>query len=68
MAPTSEKKPGEAPGPEEAQKQRERAPAAARQPAAGPHAKPELTNPDATPGTGALSEEGDQDGTSSTTG
>ena len=69
MAPTSEKKPGEAPGPDETKKQEERAaPAAARQPAAGPHAKPELTNPDATPGTGALSEEGDQDGTSSTTG
>ncbi len=68
MAPTSEKKPGEAPGPEETKKRRDRAPQAARQPAAGPHAKPELTNPDATPGTGALSEEGDQDGTSSTTG
>lgn len=28
-------------------------------PAAGPHAKPELTNPDATPGTGSLPEPGE---------
>jgi hypothetical protein len=31
-------------------------------PAAGPHAKPELTNPDATPGAGSLPDEkGDGD-------
>lgn len=36
------------------------------QPAAGPHAKPSLTNPDATPGTGALPDPGDRDGTDST--
>jgi hypothetical protein len=41
---------------------------AVRQPAAGPHAKPELTNPDATPGAGALSDEWERDGTDSTTG
>ncbi|GGE49886.1 hypothetical protein GCM10007276_28770 [Agaricicola taiwanensis] len=28
-----------------------------RRPPSGPHAKPELTNPDATPGTGALPSE-----------
>ncbi|MGO4706383.1 hypothetical protein AB4072_11500 [Microvirga sp. 2MCAF38] len=28
-------------------------------PAAGPHAKPELTNPDATPGTGSLPDPGE---------
>ncbi|ALN74521.1 MULTISPECIES: hypothetical protein [unclassified Aureimonas] len=34
-------------------------------PSAGPHAKPELTNPDATPGAGSLPDEketGDADG------
>jgi hypothetical protein len=35
-------------------------------PAAGPHSKPSLTNPDATPGTGALPEVGDRDATDST--
>ena len=30
-------------------------------PAAGPHAKPELTNPDATPGSGMFPEPGDDD-------
>jgi hypothetical protein len=29
------------------------------QPAAGPHAKPELTNPDATPGAGLLADTAD---------
>jgi hypothetical protein len=36
------------------------------QPAAGPHSKPSLTNPDATPGTGALPDAGDRDATDST--
>jgi hypothetical protein len=36
------------------------------QPAAGPHSKPSLTNPDSTPGTGALPDAGDQDATDST--
>jgi hypothetical protein len=35
-------------------------------PAAGPHDKPHLTNPDATPGAGSLPESGDHDGTGST--
>ncbi len=35
-------------------------------PAAGPHGKPSLTNPDSTPGTGALPEAGDHDATDST--
>ncbi len=35
-------------------------------PAAGPHGKPSLTNPDATPGTGALPDVGDRDATDST--
>jgi hypothetical protein len=34
-------------------------------PAAGPHDKPHLTNPDATPGTGSLPESGDHDATDS---
>ena len=38
----------------------------AKQPAAGPHAKPSLTNPDSTPGTGALPEAGDRDATDTT--
>jgi hypothetical protein len=37
-----------------------------KQPAAGPHSKPSLTNPDSTPGTGALPDAGDQDATDST--
>jgi len=37
-----------------------------KQPAAGPHSKPSLTNPDSTPGTGALPEAGDRDATDST--
>ena len=37
-----------------------------KQPAAGPHSKPSLTNPDSTPGTGALPDVGDQDATDST--
>ncbi len=36
------------------------------QPAAGPHSKPLLTNPDSTPGTGALPDAGDQDATDTT--
>jgi len=32
-------------------------------PAAGPHAKPELTNPNATPGSGMFPEPGDDDDT-----
>jgi hypothetical protein len=36
------------------------------QPAAGSHSKPSLTNPDSTPGTGALPDAGDQDATDST--
>ncbi|MBB3020129.1 hypothetical protein FHR70_003210 [Microvirga lupini] len=36
------------------------------QPAAGPHSKPSLTNPDSTPGTGALPDAGDRDATDST--
>jgi hypothetical protein len=35
-------------------------------PAAGPHDKPSLTNPDATPGAGALPEPGDREGIDST--
>ncbi len=35
-------------------------------PASGPHSKEELTNPDATPGTGALPPAGADDGTDST--
>ncbi|MXQ12011.1 hypothetical protein [Microvirga makkahensis] len=35
-------------------------------PAVGPHGKPSLTNPDATPGTGALPDVGDRDATDST--
>lgn len=35
-------------------------------PAAGPHGKPSLTNPDSTPGTGALPDVGDRDATDST--
>jgi hypothetical protein len=35
-------------------------------PSAGPHESPELVNPDATPGTGALPTPGAQDGTEST--
>jgi hypothetical protein len=35
-------------------------------PAAGPHDKPSLTNPDATPGTGALPTEGEHDSMDST--
>lgn len=35
-------------------------------PAVGPHGKPSLTNPDATPGAGALPDIGDRDGTDST--
>ena len=37
-------------------------------PAAGPHAKPELTNEDATPGAGTLPEPGHGDSADSTTG
>jgi hypothetical protein len=35
-------------------------------PAAGPHGKPDLVNEDATPGTGALPDVGDEDATDST--
>jgi len=35
-------------------------------PAAGPHSEPSLTNPDATPGTGALADVNDRDATDST--
>ncbi len=38
----------------------------AANPAAGPHGKPSLTNPDSTPGTGALPDVGDRDATDST--
>ncbi|MBB3937151.1 hypothetical protein [Aureimonas phyllosphaerae] len=31
----------------------------AKTPGAGPHAKPELTNPDATPGAGSLPDDGE---------
>jgi len=41
-------------------------PSNGRMPAAGPHDKPDLTNPDATPGTGSLPEPGDHDATDST--
>ena len=37
-----------------------------KQPAAGPHSKPSLTNPDSTPGTGALPDPGDRDATDTT--
>ncbi|MCB5174929.1 MULTISPECIES: hypothetical protein [Microvirga] len=37
-------------------------------PAAGPHSQPSLTNPDATPGTGALTPPGADEGTDSVTG
>jgi hypothetical protein len=40
-------------------------PAPGKMPAAGPHDKPHLTNPDATPGTGSLPESGDPDATDS---
>jgi len=35
-------------------------------PAAGPHSKPSLTNPDSTPGSGALPDVNDHDATDST--
>ena len=35
-------------------------------PAAGPHGKASLTNPESTPGTGALPDAGDRDATDST--
>ncbi|WP_210496629.1 hypothetical protein [Microvirga antarctica] len=38
------------------------------QPAAGPHAKPHLTNEEATPGAGSLADAGDPDATGSTGG
>jgi hypothetical protein len=41
-------------------------PSGGKIPAAGPHDKPDLTNPDATPGTGSLPESGDHDATDST--
>ncbi len=37
-------------------------------PAAGPHDKPSLTNPDSTPGAGALPDPGARNGTDSTSG
>jgi hypothetical protein len=37
-------------------------------PAAGPHADPDLTNDNATPGAGTLPEAGDRDATDSTSG
>ena len=37
-------------------------------PSAGPHADPDLVNPDATPGTGALPSPGEDDGLESTSG
>lgn len=37
-------------------------------PAAGPHDKPSLTNPDATPGAGTLPDPGAKNGTNSTSG
>lgn len=46
-------------------KAEKRQPVEERMPPAGPHARPELTNPDATPGTGALPDQntsGDADG------
>ncbi|WP_201834692.1 hypothetical protein [Microvirga zambiensis] len=43
-----------------------RKPASDKMPAAGPHDKPHLTNPDATPGTGSLPEPGEHDTTNST--
>ncbi len=39
-----------------------------RQPLAGSHAKPDLTNPDSTPGTGALTPPGGHDDVDSTSG
>lgn len=39
-----------------------------KMPSAGPHADPTLTNPDATPGTGALTPPGANDETDSGTG
>jgi len=39
-----------------------------RLPPAGPHADPELMNPDATPGTGALTPTGEHDDVDSTSG
>ncbi|MBA1155376.1 hypothetical protein [Microvirga mediterraneensis] len=50
----------QAPQPESAK------PSGGKVPAAGPHDKPDLTNPDATPGTGSLPEAGDHDATDST--
>ncbi|MGO4524920.1 hypothetical protein AB4097_08650 [Microvirga sp. 2MCAF35] len=41
-------------------------PSGCKIPAAGPHDKPHLTNPDATPGAGSLPEAGDHDATDST--
>ena len=37
-------------------------------PSAGPHADPDLVNPDATPGTGSLPTPGEADGLDSTSG
>jgi hypothetical protein len=37
-------------------------------PSAGPHARPELTNPDATPGAGALTPAGEHEDVDSTSG
>ena len=58
-------KPETKPGEDEASRRKE---APHDMPPAGPHADPALTNPDATPGTGALAppgEHGDTDSTSS---
>ena len=43
-------------------------PAGRRMPAAGPHADPALTNPDATPGTGTLPPAGGDDDMTSNSG
>ena len=52
--------------PQEDQSAPSQKPAPDKMPAAGPHDKPHLTNPDATPGTGSLPEPGEHDTTNST--
>ena len=50
----NDKQPGGPPPAETSKPATAKASPSARMPAAGPHAAPHLTNPDATPGTGVL--------------
>jgi hypothetical protein len=54
--------------PDEKAGQQQTRPEDSDMPASGPHDKEELTNPDATPGAGALPSAGADDGTDSTSG